>query len=62
MHAPPVVQPVPPQVVPTLLHAAVQQLPVPLVPQTLLWHWSLPPHAAPAASLGWQVPAPAPSQ
>jgi len=46
-HAPAPLQPVAPQVPPMGLHAAVQQLPEPATPQTLLVHWSFPVHAPP---------------
>ncbi len=45
-HAPPLSQPVAPQVEP-VVQAALQQLPVPLSPQTLLAHWPLLVHVLP---------------
>lgn len=36
---------------PLVVHAAVQQLPVPLMPQTLLWHMTFAVHVIPAPSL-----------
>lgn len=52
--APPLPQLVAPQV-PVVVQAAVQQLPVPVVPQTPEVHWSAAVHA-PVASLATQVP------
>jgi hypothetical protein len=52
----PAAQLVAPQVVPTLLHVVVQQLPVPVVPQTAFVHWLLPLHALPLAILATQTP------
>ena len=55
-HAPvPLLQDVAPQV-PLVMHAAAQQLPVPLVPQMPLVHALLVVHVAPAATLGTHVP------
>jgi hypothetical protein len=45
LHAPLVSQSVAPQAPPTMLHAALQQLPTPVVPQTPLVHWSFAEHA-----------------
>src|SRR5438105_1038835 len=55
-HAPVPPQPVAPQVPPIGEQAAVQQFPVPTVPQTPLVHWLLPLHAPPALSFATQVP------
>jgi hypothetical protein len=62
MQAPPpapAVQPVAPQKVPGLAHAAVQQT---ALKQTSSTHWLELPHEAPSAFLGTQEPAPSPSQ
>jgi hypothetical protein len=53
-HAPEPLQLVAPQLPPVGLHAAVQQFPVPAMPQTLLVHCAFPVHPVPAP-LSWQV-------
>jgi hypothetical protein len=42
--------------VPPVVHATEQQLPVPVVPQTPLVHWSLFVHAAPSDRCGTHMP------
>jgi hypothetical protein len=42
--------------VPPVVHAAMQQLPLPLMPHTPLVHWLSSPHDAPGSSVGPQVP------
>jgi hypothetical protein len=43
--------------VPPVVHVVKQQLPVPVVPQTLLVHWSFATHAAPAGTFRTHTPA-----
>jgi hypothetical protein len=55
-HAPVASQSVAPQA-PVAVHAAEQQwVPTPLVPQTLIVHWSLALHVAPAVPFATQLP------
>jgi hypothetical protein len=63
MHIPPptpLVQPVAPQVMPTLAQVTEQQTVA--EKHTVLWHWSEAPQGAPSAFFATHDPAPCPSQ